>query len=45
MHSKETALENIGKHLGYYGKDNEQRADAMTRLLDRIDGQTRGLPE
>ena len=25
MHSKETALENMGKHIGFYGKDNEQR--------------------
>lgn len=43
--NKLRALENLAKHLGLYGKDNSQRADAMTRLLERIDGETRGLPE
>lgn len=43
--NKLRALENLGKNVGFYSRDNEQKADAMTRLLDRIDGQTRGLPE
>lgn len=44
LHSKLTAIQDMGKMIGAYGKDNMQRADAMTRLLDRIDGNTRGLP-
>lgn len=27
MHSKETALENMGKRIGFYEKDNKQRGD------------------
>lgn len=38
------ALENLGKHTGFYGKDNEQKADALTSMLTALDGETRGIP-
>ncbi len=45
LHSKLTAIQDMGKMIGAYSKDNQQKADAMTRLLENIDGKTRGLPE
>lgn len=45
LHSKLTAIQDMGKMIGAYEKDNRQKADAMTRLLSNIDGKTRGLPE
>ena len=31
------ALENLGKHLGIYAKDNSQKGEAMKKLLDLLD--------
>ena len=33
FHSKETALENMGKHIGFYEADNEQRKDNLADFL------------
>lgn len=38
MHSKEAFAEKLWKHLGLYQKDNEQKADPLTALLQRIAG-------
>ncbi len=45
LHSKLVAIQDMGKMIGAYLKDNAQKADAMTRLLENIDGKTRGLPK
>lgn len=36
MHDKLTAVEKLFKHFGLYGKDNEQKADALASLLNRV---------
>lgn len=36
MHSKLDALEKLAKHLGLYGEDNKQKADALALLLGRV---------
>lgn len=38
MHSKMDAIEKLAKHLGVYEKDNQQKADPLKALLDRIAG-------
>ena len=45
MHSKTTALRNMGEHVGVYEKHGSTLVDAMTRLLGKLDGNTRGLPK
>lgn len=35
-HAKLTAVEMLNKHLGLYEKDNKQKADPLTALLNRI---------
>lgn len=43
LHSKLNALEQLGKHLGVYQKDNEQQAPKETiNLLVLIDGSSKG---
>lgn len=37
-HSKDAAMEKLFKHLGLYEKDNQQRADPLASLLERISG-------
>lgn len=39
------ALENLGKHLGFFEKHNKQITDAFGEMVARFDGQTRGLPK
>ena len=36
MHDKGAALEKVFKHLGLYEKDNEQKTDPLTALLQTI---------
>lgn len=36
VHSKMDAIEKLSKHLGIYEKDNQQKADPLTALLQRI---------
>lgn len=36
MHSKDANLEKLFKHLGLYEKDNKQKVDPLTALLNRI---------
>jgi phage terminase small subunit len=38
MHSKHDALEKLAKHLGTYEKDNQQKTDPLSSLLQRIAG-------
>lgn len=35
-HAKLAAVEMLNKHLGLYEKDNKQKADPLTALLNRI---------
>ncbi len=42
--NKLRALENLGKHLGFYERNNKQIAEGMASLLNSLDGRTRGLP-
>ncbi len=39
------AYENLGKHTGFYKEDNKQKAEVLRDMFDRLDGQTRGLPQ
>ena len=39
-----TAMENLGKHIGYYEADNEQKKTDLNELCRALDGKTRGLP-
>ena len=44
MHSKMDAIEKLAKHLGIYEKDNQQKTDPLTALLNRIaSGNANGL--
>lgn len=43
--NKLRAYENLGKHVGFYERDNKQKADALGELLSAIDGRTKGLPD
>lgn len=36
LHNKDSAAERLFKHLGLYEKDNEQKTDPLTTLLQRI---------
>jgi phage terminase small subunit len=36
MHSKLSALENLGKHLGVFREDNQQKGDSLQVLVDTI---------
>lgn len=45
FHSKISALENLGKHLGIYAADNKQIAEGIAGLLKEIDGRDKGLPK
>ncbi len=38
------AYENLGKHTGFYSKDNDQKKTDIGSLIVWIDGKTRGLP-
>ena len=38
MHDKVAAMEKLFKHLGLYEKDNEQKTDPLTALLQSISG-------
>lgn len=38
MHSKTAALDMLMKHLGGYERDNEQKADGITRLIEAAQG-------
>ena len=38
MHNKEAFAEKLWKHLGLYQKDNEQKVDPLSALLNRIAG-------
>lgn len=42
LHSKTNALDMLMKHLGGYERDNNQKADALTRLIEGAQG--RALP-
>ena len=39
MHSKETALENMGKHIGFYERDNEQKKENLADFLKAFKGE------
>lgn len=38
MHSKLDAIEKLARHLGIYEKDNQQKTDPLSALLNRIAG-------
>ena len=42
--NKLRAYENLGKHVGFYERDNKQKADALADLRSSIDGSTKGIP-
>lgn len=41
LHDKATALQNIGKHLGYYEEDNKQQSKNITAKIELV---TKGAP-
>ena len=41
---KNPALDKLARHLGLYERDNQQKSDPISRLLEAVDGKTRGLP-
>ncbi|HDZ37360.1 MAG TPA: terminase small subunit [Marinobacter sp.] len=44
MHSKETALENMGKRIGFYEKHHSPLVDALKQLMQEIGSNGSGLP-
>ena len=41
-HSKTGALRDLGKHFGIFEKDNKQKNELLSTVLDRINGGTAG---
>lgn len=41
---KNKALDNLGKHIGFYGKDNEQKKDSFSDMIKEISANGTGLP-
>lgn len=42
LHSKISALDKLGKHFGIFEKDNKQKNELLSTVLDRINGSTAG---
>jgi phage terminase small subunit len=42
LHSKLHALTDLGKHLGIFEKDNKQKNELLSTVMDRINGSTAG---